>query len=366
MKKTISIIIAITILFSSVISVNAADSYHNIREEEKQAQIEDAINELNKLAAIKAHQEYLISNDITINYSLYDINQDDKVIDTDSILENYDQLVCDIDQKLHSLGVRKIDVDDPQDMDLLEELSASEVYQGLNTATSNSSIYDTAPDLKAIAGIYTLYIYDGSVNSNGTTYYYRYIKVVDNKGYNGLTKNQTISAIGNVSQQLGTSILKFNFEYGVESLIGLLPGGVVLNWTLGNIFTVLSNLQSVQITSNNSNIYTINHCSVTSMTYYYFYNNGWKLIGVGAVAQVTRDDHFLGNVNGYPKSDFNSTSFSITSRGIWRDYVDSYINNMGWNPSYCLINKLGGLSVECYSQNAYFEPCYATSPSDVI
>ena len=191
--------------------------------------------------------------------------------------------------------------------------------------------------------------------------------MIDNKGYNGLTHVQELDAVADLSyEQLGTSILSYNFSYGLSLVAGKTPVGLLTHWTLGNIFNVLENLPDAKISSSGGDIYRNIHVGVTSMTYYYLYNNGWKLIGVGAVVDIIRDDYFAGNVNGVPKSELNTYSFKIYTEGIWRDYVDAYLNSMAINPSYCLTKEIGTLEVNGYSNDLWYTPRYARIPTELI
>lgn len=158
---------------------------------------------------------------------------------------------------------------------------------------------------------FALFICDGSKTYNGKSYDYKYIKVIDNKGYNGLTLIETVDPVAN----------------------SIVPGGTLIDWTLGNIFNVLNNKPNAVISSSNGPVYRITHTGVTPMTYYYLNNSGWRLIGVGAVSDIKRDDFFAANVNGKPVTDTNSTSFSTSTSGIWNDYVETYLANMSTYPS---------------------------------
>ena len=118
--------------------------------------------------------------------------------------------------------------------------------------------------------------------------------------------------------------------------------------------------------THNGSIYRIFHTGVTSMTYYYLYNNGWRLIGVGAAADIIRDDYFAGNVNGTPRTELNTVNFKITTNGILRNYIDTYLNYMSTNPSYCLTNELGKLQVNGYSNSLNYTPAYASRPAELV
>lgn len=240
--------------------------------------------------------------------------------------------------------------------------NASEEFSEYNEAIRQEQIDAIFNKLNAIAAAKANEDYLKSLGIS-----YRYIKVIDNKGYNRLTHIQELDAIASLSYaQLGSSILSYNFGYGFSLLLGSTPVGLLTDWTLGNIFNVLNNLPTAQISSSGEAIYRIFHTGVTSMTYYYLYNNGWKLIGVGASVDIVRDDYFAGNVNGSPKTDFHSVSFRTSTSGIWRDYVDAYLNNMASYPSYCQVNEIGSFTIRGYSNTLNYTPAYARNPVDLI
>lgn len=368
MKKFLPIFMIAVLLLTNTLQANASEEFSEYYEMIRQEQIDSIFNELNAMAAVKANDDYLKSLGIYVNSTeeiseLMSLNNNEAVMSAISC----EQRELELERELESLGVHKIDVSDPEDIRILEELEAYTISYDSGDASVCSGVYDTAPDLKAVANIYTLYIYDGSVNYNGTSYSYRYIKVIDNKGYNRLTHIQELDAIASLSYaQLGTSILSYNFGYGFSLLLGSTPAGLLTDWTLGNIFNVLNNLPTAQISSSGEAIYRIFHTGVTSMTYYYLYNNGWKLIGVGASVDIVRDDYFAGNVNGSPKTDFHSVSFRTSTSGIWRDYVDAYLNNMASYPSYCQVNEIGSFTIRGYSNTLNYTPAYARNPVDLI
>lgn len=359
-KRFLPILLAL-MLFTNGLCVNASNEVSWLSEDVRQGQIEQIFEELNSLAAVEANQKYLDSNGLG-NFKTSVDSRSDRDVKLANERQNELEAI-QLEQKLAELGVNKIDASDSEDMKMLKEMEATLEYS--ENVSERSGIYDTAPNLSAIANLYTLYTYDGKVNRNGTEYYYRYIKVIDNKGYNGLTHIQELNAIASLPSSQLTNILNYNFNYVFTSLLGKVPGGILVNWTLGNIFTIFNNMSSAQISSSGSAIYRIFHTGVTSMTYYYVYNNGWKMVGVGASASIIRDDYFAGNVNGTPRTDYNSVSFSTSTSGIWSDYVNAYINNMSVNPNFCITNELGSFDVNGYSNSLTYTPAYARVPADL-
>ncbi len=231
----------------------------------------------------------------------------------------------------------------------------------------SSSIYDIAPDLSTLTNVYTLYIYDGSYNYNGNTYSYRYIKVIDDKGYNGLTQDQEFDAISKYSSHYLEEILKYNFGYIFSTLLSKTPIGVLTDWTLGNIFSVLRGRpDSAVVTSTKDGIYKITHTSVTSMTYYWIYNNSWRYIGAEAHCDVARTDFWAGNIGGVPTHESKESQWSTHTDGIWYNYLEDYINVMSWNPSFCNIKRLGSFSIKGENNSVTFTPRFAARPNDLV
>lgn len=166
-------------------------------------------------------------------------------------------------------------------------------------------------------------------------------------------------------------LIKYNFNYIFSELLSNVPGGAIVDWAIGSIFTVLNNNPSGVITTTNAPLYRIFHTSVTSMTYYFIENDSWRLIGVGARAQIIRDEYIAMNINGSPYSDLHTDQFTTNTPGIWSDYLDYYFNNMSWNPSACLVNEIGSFKVAAKDKNGKvlttvrFTPVYARYPIDL-
>ena len=202
---------------------------------------------------------------------------------------------------------------------------------------------------------------------NNKQYNYRYIIVVDDKGYDGLYKFQSDTLVGSYNSNLPDSLLMYNFEYLVEEVIGRIPYGTVINWTLGNIFTVLSS-QPVNSVTSSGKLYRVEHNSVTKMTYYFVYNSGWRMVGVSGDTTVKRVDRLTGNVNGTPvNATVDAVKISIYSPESWYSFIDSYLSVMSWNPNYMMVSRLGKLKYSPYQSNTVlnFEPVYAENPSDL-
>lgn len=279
-----------------------------------------------------------------------------------------------IDHELSELGIRKIDPDNVDDMNYLREMPLSSENGEIIQV---SGIYDTAPNLSMIAQLYDIYIDDGSVEPfyDGTeegkkSYQFRRIRVVDKLTGNRLYKRQRTTLITK-QQVINNSImaiLKYNFRYGMSMFMGIMPGGVLVDWALGN-FEALAGATSENITISNDNVYEISFSSSTTMYYYYLYNNGWKLIGTGTTAKMLRNDYFLGQIDRKPVEEhLHEESFSITDNGTTlRQYVKEYVTKMNQNPYYHKVCSIGTLTVEGYEgKSTKFSPKFAEEPNDLL
>lgn len=367
MKKILlPILLAISILLTSNLYVNAAEDISAIIEEAEQAQIDNIFHELNIIAIEKANKDYLESLGVFNDEILEEMGLasfDSFISERDAV---YRQRELELEERLETLGVHKIDPSNPEDREFLDEFSMSFGQDSSNNSLGLTGTNEPAPDLNAVANLYTLFKRDGTKTYNNKTYEYRYIKVIDNKGYNGLTLIETVDPAKNLTNAQLKNILTYNFGYIVSTLLSSTPAGLVTDWTLGNIFNVLKNKPNAVISSSNGPIYRVTHTGVTSMTYYYLNNNGWRLIGVGAETDIIRDDYFAANVDGKPTTDYHKDSFSIKTSGIWSNYVEAYLANMSSYPSYCLVNEIGYITIRGYQNNLTYTPPYARYPSDLV
>lgn len=372
MSKRKKIFLSVVVVLSMVISGNTSifavtsvsDNLFEIRENVKQEQIDSIFNELNKLAAERANTEYLLSNGIDV----YSLKDQEATVDVKKKEELQRERKNELEDELAELGVRKIDASKIEDIRLLNEMECSMHEAVLN----RSEGYSLAPDLSAIANMYTLYIYDGTRKYNGVTYNYRYIKVIDDKEYGGLTKIEEADPIKTVpSGTLVGDLVKYNLNYIFSEVLDFV-GAAVVDWIIGNAFTALNHTPSGVITTTGKSLYRVIHTSVTSMTYYFIENDSWRLIGVGASAQTIRSEHISMNVNGSPYVETHTEQFTAKTPGIWYDYLDYYFNNMSWNPSACLVNEIGNFKFVAKDKNGLvlgivnFAPAYARYPMDLI
>lgn len=364
-KRMVSLFLMISMMVSSTVTAYAASGDMGAStkmEMEKQEQIDSLFEELNRLDVEKSYDGYVLKNAEQAGNSAYTKSL---AAGMRSRQESYAVKEKECEAELEKLGVHKVEPSNPEDMAMLEAMRKDMASgdDGISAAASGG-VYDTAPDFNMIANVYTLYIYDGTYEG----YNYRYIKVRDNKGYNGLHYYQDNNLATNIGASTVSSVLNYNFGYAVSSLLGLLPYGMVLDWTLGNIFTALSGVNASVVSSGQGTFYGVRHNGVTEMTYYFFYNDGWRHIGTNGTATVIREDYFYGNVNGMPVSETPKTTFTIKgSHNIWHDYVKNYAEVMSGRPNYCDIDNFGKLTIKGYNnKNYYYAPVFAEMPNDLI
>lgn len=365
-KRIVSFILTISMLFSCPITAYAASGSvekPDKLEMENQEQIDRLFAELNRLNAEKAYDSYAVKNAV----------QAESSADAESLAagmrtrqESYVVKEKEYEAELEKLGVHKVEPSNPEDMAMLEAMRNDMVSGDSGVlAAASGGVYDTAPDFNMIANVYTLYIYDGTYKG----YEYRYITVIDNKGYNKLYYYQDNNLAVNIGASAVSSVLNYNFGYGVSYLLGLLPYGMVLDWTLGNLFSALSGTDASVVSSGQENFYGVRHNGVTKMTYYYIYNDGWRHIGTSGSADVIRTDYFYGNINGSPVSENPQTNFTIRSRqNNWRDYMETYVQAASaGRPNYCNIDNFGKITIRGYNgRTYYYAPVFAEMPNDLI
>lgn len=365
-KRMAAFFLMISMMVSSTVTAYAAPGSTMSPEKaemEKQEQIEKLFEELNRLDAEKAYDSYTVKN----------VVQAENSADAEGLAarvrvreESYAIKEKEYEARLEELGVHKVDPSNPEDMAMLEAMQQDMVLgnDGISAAASGG-VYDTAPDFNMIANVYSLSIYDGTYDG----YNYRYITVRDDKGYDRLHYYQDNNLATNIGASAVSSVLNYNFGYAVSSLLGLLPYGMVLDWTLGNIFSALSGVDASVVSAGRGSFYGVRHNGVTMMTYYFVYNDGWRHVGTSGSATVIREDYFYGNVNGNPVSETPKTTFTIKSRqNYWSNYVKNYIQAASAGlPNYCNIDNFGKITIRGYNgKTYYYAPVFAEMPNDLI
>lgn len=270
---------------NSLFAINISDSMKNNTENANQSKIEKIFTNLNELALNMKKLD--LFNKQTIN------NNSLKIIQEIKKEQN------DLEKMLEKLGIHKLDPNNINDINSLSEIINSSV--GSNDQMAPMALFD----FSILVNVYSIYEYTGTYVISGVSYDYKYVRVVDNKGYvdTKLTKAQLITLVGQVNTTV-SNLLSYNFSYGFSSFLGILPYGWAADWILGNIFTALNSYNgSSPVVYNNSNgIYCINMISITDMTYYYikvsglWYNCGSRASNIG----LARADSFTANISGTP------------------------------------------------------------------
>lgn len=183
-----------------------------------------------------------------------------------------------------------MDPKNEKDLKILKELSKSSVYPTYVTSNSiTTQDIPPAPDLAAIADLYSLYYYDGTYKS---TYPYRYIRVIDNKNYNGLYRIKNFKPFpDNPLPSLIRDFIEYSIEYIITELVGKIYGGFA-SYSIGALFPLLNDPDSSIAPAPDEVFYEVVGHSVTDMTYYYVYDgSGWRMIGSEADFRYQQEDN---------------------------------------------------------------------------
>lgn len=343
MKKSLSkvccLMISVIVLLNILPISTFANYMANYSEDQKQAEIDILFRELNELA---------LDMKLGSERGLYT---------TDSLKKQ-----SEIEQELLELGVNKIDATDSEAVARFAEITLS------SAGTGGLSRANTVFDFEMIANVYSIYDYSGTYTINGETYEYEYYRVVDNKGYadHTLTYSELLTPIDKVQTTIG-ALLEYNFSYGMSSFLGVIPGGAILDWGLGNIWTALEayNANTPVTFSDNDGIYAINIIAVTSMTYYYIKDGGvWYNCGSRANdVSFARIDSMTANIGGEPFGEAKpATKWSSSAGHSWYWYLEEFIEN-----NRVVHNSIGAIDI--YKDDELvgeFEPVYVYNPYGLI
>lgn len=258
-----------------------------------------------------------------------------------------------LNNQLEELGVHLLDPNSPEDMARFEDVIYSE-YK--NSKTSPLSI-DDKPNVEYFADRYAIYEFSGNVKIRNENYSYVNYRVVDSKGYGGLTKNEANITMIDEENTVVADLLSYTFEFGVDQFLGSLPHALLLDWTLGGIFTVFDSYDDTSTVSSSSPMYVLALSSITEMMYYYVYRDDlqiWVQAGSSALdVQFSRHDYFSANINGKLETDeFDSEGNSSTNL-FYADYYENLIYNRTETHS-----DIGYFTIEGPSRDYEFEPCY--------
>lgn len=342
-------LLVFTFVFTSLCQPVYAKS-SDMTEFEKMEAIEKIFAELDDICITEKLIDYLKENNLQLNYSQESISQ----------LKEKEQI---LEAELESLNVHKMDPKNEKDLKILKELSKSSVYPTYVTSNSiTTQDIPPAPDLAAIADLYSLYYYDGTYKS---TYPYRYIRVIDNKNYNGLYRIKNFKPFpDNPLPSLIRDFIEYSIEYIITELVGKIYGGFA-SYSIGALFPLLNDPDSSIAPAPDEVFYEVVGHSVTDMTYYYVYDgSGWRMIGSEADFRYQQVDQVYCNLNGNPYSDIKTTDYSgYSSSWAWYQYLDNWIDyhNIGYD-DYCAIHPIGSFTIQGYNNKLRFTPAFADYP----
>ena len=294
----------------------------------------------------------------------FSFGTDSVTTETMQALHVYDGRQDTVETALLQLGVRKID---PSDQTQISELS--EFWAETMTAGGMPP-----PDFAAFANAYSLYIYDGTYTYNQVTYSYRYIRVVDDKGYSnnydrGMYRQLRAVPLGGevYSQSAFQRILQYNCGFTMSQLLGRISGSAFVEWTIGNLCTMFT--QPGVTYTPGIVTYDIDIDHNTALTYYYVrdpQNQEWKLTGCKGVTSVSEIHKLHLNDNGIPAIDTYKRNFQITSGWSWSNYVKYFADNRP-NTAYPFIaHEIGSLTYEGPDYSFTLTPEFYSNPSGLI
>lgn len=325
-------------------------------EQSRQNEIEAIFEELNERASRETHCKALEVDGIALSGT----GQERKAATPSE---------GELELRLEALGVKKINPEEAEDLSLLYELTPAFG----NADVLRSGPTDTAPDFAFLAKAFTIYVYDGTYSYKGESHIYRYIRVIDNKGHGGLCRILKYAAVDNtVLPSAMGSVLSYNFGFVLSHFLGKVPHGLVIDWTLGNIFSLLNGIASDSASNitvyGRENLYEITCNSVTEMVYYFYYDDPvWSFIGTSASVAITYSNLFVGFMGGVPvQENTKPVTWTSTSGGVWYDYVEEYVDSKSYHPGYCRIDELGSYDIKGYEDTSVkFAPKFAALPGDI-
>ncbi len=369
MKRFVRFISFITVLVMFVTSLSAVDSAVTSEilsfqaENEKQERIDEIFSQMNSLLLEKYMLKQQVAN-----------SQAENIIDRASIdskmasINNEYQLY---ELELSSLGVRKIDKNNPDDISIVTEMIKS---QNFNEISTNSDVDYT--DLEDIVDFLldglSVYRFDGTRTVNGQTYTYAYLRVVDDKGYDLYTNSTGKLELVNDSPNTLGELLQYNFEYFLtNSTIGvisdLFPQGWLIEWGLGNVATVLNSFNpNANISMGSGGIYMVGATTVTQMTYYLIYQpqySQWVTVGSRAsdVAFAISEDLHI-NVAGELITKERGFNNNFETGKTWYWYIDNFVNT-----NNKVHHDIGTINIRTNNDTTFSHtPIYYRKPGDAI
>lgn len=363
-RKLLSMILAMILVFVTACPVFAEeldtdgldkDNLLIWGEEEREHKIDALLSKINALAAARKMAELSNKNSLDKTSRL----------SANSVLAEIDAQTALLEEKLSGLGVTKISPDDVQQMQQLKELV---VETSKNDPYSNAGRSAGEPDLEFLATKYSLYRWGGTYDINGQEYDYVAIKVTDNKKGNGLTKLAVKQVLSRKTNTTIEELIEYNCSFGLSQFLGTIPYGWVLEWSLGNVFTVLNSYNpstSVTLYEGNAGIHMMTLMSVTQMQYIFINtpSTGWVICGSKASdVEFTGSQTLAVKVGSHPHVPSADLPYANSSTG-WniRGYLENYVatgNRMNHYIGSLKINGFDGTYV-------YFSPVFVVNPTSL-
>lgn len=263
----------------------------------------------------------------------------------------------DIETILFRLGIEKITEDN---LHYLEELN------WLGSDIENLETQSTPPTLDTFNNAYSIYIYDGNYNYGGQNNQYRYIRVVDDKNYNGLSRyiNHTFVGIlfnhASFIEAMGSTV-----EYLVSSLIASIPYiGTGIDYTISTLASTFDIADSTYYALHP--VYKMDVSTVTTMTYFYINDSSWKLIGSSADFTVL-ETHMLRYKSGStPVHDNVNKSFRGSTGWSWYDYIEYYVDNKQYTNNPQIFHEIGSYKYQGPYNSLVVTPRFAEVPGELL
>lgn len=352
MKKGIILMLILSLILTSAFpqAIFAKTDITNEKEIKKKEQSDILLSELNEIAVQKNRLASVeLENKISLNSNISNIRI------------QLDVREQEINASLNKLGIRILNPNNSNDMAILAELFNA------SSDSTGTMPFSSPPDLATFATMYSLYYNDGSYKvADGTIYPYRYIKVIDNKGYNKLMAKSLYNiADKSTAPQLIEAFIEYNMTFALSQYLGNIQNGWIIDWTIGSLFTILQNLSTdVVISGAGPNALQVTLSSLTSMEYTYVYNkNSWRLIGTSSAVDYLKQTQYSLNINGKLHGEQAQESWKSTSGLLWFGYIIQYHAQQASFPNYHRIDELGSFGVVTPNKTYTFMPRFAPLPA---
>jgi hypothetical protein len=278
------------------------DGKANAAEEEKVKQIELLLDELGSINAAILFSKNQLS-DLARQTSPQETRSLQAEIE-ESITVNR-QKYSELEESLLSLGLKKLDYDDTDDLEKLCVLFTNSDLLDESDEGSFNAPLRSPPDFTSIKNFYTVFEYSGQYTIQGVKYSYMYFRVLADQstpqGNKLYAKTDESLIKTSVTLQVFKSLISSGFSLAVEAVLVSTGVGAPLAWGLSTVFTEFVGMAINSISSqSNKNIYRAIYQSYSDMTYYFMDYGGWVMSGINAPIVHCQLQHvFEGVVNGY-------------------------------------------------------------------